>query len=94
MVRRSCSQTTSVICSCAHKQWIHCSIVYACQNKLQGTKILIIFIIKEDSHTARHVYHESTNHHENKASSIPLGIKNRPKNKKSYCFNVRMNQIN
>ena len=49
MVRRSCSQTTSVICSCAHKQWIYCSIVYACQNKVQGTKITIIFIIKEDS---------------------------------------------
>ena len=80
MVRRNCSQTTFVICSCAHKQWIHCSIVYACQNNLQGIKVLIIFIIKEDSHyTIVCLYHESTYHHENKACSIPLGIKNRQK---------------
>ena len=39
------------------------------------------------------LYHESTYHHENKACSIPLGIINRQKNK-SYCFNVRMNQMN
>ena len=50
MVRHSCSQTTSAICSCAHKQWIYCSIAYACQNKLKRTKIHIISIIKEDSH--------------------------------------------
>ena len=78
MVHRSCSQTTSVICCCAHKQWVYCSIVYACQNKPQGTKILYL-LIKEDSIIQSRLYHESTYHHENKACSIPLGIKNRQK---------------
>ena len=85
MVRRSCSQTTSVIRFGAHKQWIHCSIVYACQNKLQRTKTLIIFVIKEDS-LYSHV--SAVNRHftmKTKACSIPLGITNRQKNR-SYCF--------
>ena len=49
MVRRSCSQTTSVICFSAHKQWLNCSIVSVYKNKPESTKILIILIIKEDS---------------------------------------------
>ena len=39
------------------------------------------------------LYHESSYHHENKAFSIPLGIKNTQKNNKCYCFNAHMNQI-
>ena len=46
MVRRSCSQTTCVICSSAQKQWINCSIVPACESIPESTKILIIFTSK------------------------------------------------
>ena len=40
----------SVICFSAHKQWPNCSIVHAYQNQPESTKILITFMIKEDSH--------------------------------------------
>ena len=73
MVPRSCSQTTSVIIGfSAHKQWFYCSIVpaYQANQKPGSTKILIVFIIKEDSH------HEFKYYRENKASSIPMGIQN------------------
>ena len=49
MVRRSCSQTAYVICFSAKNNGL-IFIVYVYQDKPQSIKILIIFLIKEDSH--------------------------------------------
>ena len=58
-VRRSCSQTTFVICFSAHKQWPNCSIVHAYRNQPESTKILIIFMIKEDCIIKSSFHHEA-----------------------------------
>ena len=80
MVRRSCSQITSLICFSAHKQWLNCSIVLAYQNKSESTKILIIFIIKEDSLYKVKFPPWNEYYHKNKACCILMGIKNFAKN--------------
>ena len=78
MVRRSCSQTTSVICFSAHKQWPNCSIVHAYQNQPESTKILIVYLcmIKEDFIIKSSFHHEHKCYHKNKACCILMGIKN------------------
>ena len=45
--------------SSAHKQWPNCSIVHAYQNQPESTKVLIIFMIKEDFIIKSSFHHES-----------------------------------
>ena len=79
MVRRSCSQTTSVICSGAHKQWLNFPLFQLTKTNSKTPRYLS-YLIKEDYHYCSILHHELTYYHENKARCIPLGIENTQKN--------------
>ena len=77
MVRRSCSQTTFVICFSAHKQWLDSSIIFAYQSKPESTKILIIYIIEEDFIIKLRLQYELTYYHKTKQTLFPWEFKMR-----------------